>query len=159
MDDEKTLILEDTAEKTQKLPRLDTNLFKTDAEKTKQDEFRRGRLSKLDVCDAHPELLRAARNVGEARSEDCPICEDATLTLAVEATPEGQARNVRDVLAIVRAVPNRRGLGAFYWEATWTAVPGNGWDPADPTSGNAWENQALFDFNSTSLPALDVFRP
>src|SRR5687767_10840004 len=34
------------------------------------DEFRRGRLSKLDVCDAHPELLRAARNVGEARSED-----------------------------------------------------------------------------------------
>jgi hypothetical protein len=45
------------------------------------DEFRRGRLSKLDVCDAHPELLRAARNVGEARSEDCPICDDATLTL------------------------------------------------------------------------------
>lgn len=45
------------------------------------DEFKRGRLSKLDVCDAHPELLRAARNVGEARSEDCPICEDATLTL------------------------------------------------------------------------------
>ena len=45
------------------------------------DEFKRGRLSKLDVCDAHPELLRAARNVGEARSEDCPICDDATLTL------------------------------------------------------------------------------
>jgi len=45
------------------------------------DEFKRGRLSKLDVCDAHPELLRAARNVGEARTEDCPICEDATLVL------------------------------------------------------------------------------
>ena len=45
------------------------------------DEFRRGRLSKLDVCDAHPELLRAARNVGEARSEDCPICDEAALTL------------------------------------------------------------------------------
>ena len=45
------------------------------------DEFKRGRLSKLDVCDAHPELLRAARNVGEARSEACPICDDATLTL------------------------------------------------------------------------------
>lgn len=75
------------------------------------------------------------------------------------ATPEGQARNVRDVLGIVRAVPNGRGLGAFYWEATWIAVPGNGWDPADPTSGNAWENQALFDFNGRSLPALDVFRP
>ena len=45
------------------------------------DEFRRGRLSRLDVCDAHPELLRAARNVGEARSEDCPICEEPGLTL------------------------------------------------------------------------------
>ena len=44
-------------------------------------EFRTGLLSRLDVCDAHPELLRAARNVGEARSEDCPICEDATLVL------------------------------------------------------------------------------
>jgi GAF domain-containing protein len=38
---EKTLIREDTADKTQKLPRLETNLFKTDAEKKKQDDFRR----------------------------------------------------------------------------------------------------------------------
>ena len=45
------------------------------------DEFRRGRLGRLDVCDAHPELLRAARNVGEARSEDCPICDEPSLTL------------------------------------------------------------------------------
>ena len=42
-------------------------------------EFRRGRLSRLDVCDAHPELIRAARNVGDATDEGCPICEDATL--------------------------------------------------------------------------------
>lgn len=45
------------------------------------EEFRRGRLSRIDVCDAHPELLRAARNVGEARSEDCPICEEPSLSL------------------------------------------------------------------------------
>ncbi len=38
-------------------------------------EFRKGRLSRLDVCDAHPELLRAAINVGESSREDCPICE------------------------------------------------------------------------------------
>ena len=42
-------------------------------------EFRKGRLSRVDVCDAHPELLRAARNVGKALPEDCPICEDAAL--------------------------------------------------------------------------------
>jgi hypothetical protein len=42
-------------------------------------EFRKGRLSALDVCDAHPELLRAARNIGVPRDEACPICEEATL--------------------------------------------------------------------------------
>lgn len=73
------------------------------------------------------------------------------------ATPEGQYRNFRDVMSIVRAVPGGRGLGAFYWDATWTAVPGNGWDPTDPSSGNAWENQALFDFDDRALPAMDVF--
>jgi hypothetical protein len=44
-------------------------------------EFKRGRLSRLDVCDAHPELLRAARNVGETTAEPCPICEDGPLVL------------------------------------------------------------------------------
>ena len=39
-------------------------------------EFKKGRLSRLDVCDAHPELLRAARNVGMALSEDCPSARD-----------------------------------------------------------------------------------
>lgn len=44
-------------------------------------EFRRGRLSRLDVCDAHPDLLRAAVNVGEDSREDCPICESAKVRL------------------------------------------------------------------------------
>jgi hypothetical protein len=45
------------------------------------DEFHRGRLGRRDVCDAHPELLRAARNVGRSTEDDCPICEDAALVL------------------------------------------------------------------------------
>jgi hypothetical protein len=44
-------------------------------------EFKKGRLAQHEVCDAHPELVRAARNVGEATTEDCPICEDAQLVL------------------------------------------------------------------------------
>lgn len=39
-------------------------------------EFGKGRLSRLDICDAHPELLRAARNVGVPLDEVCPICEE-----------------------------------------------------------------------------------
>lgn len=81
------------------------------------------------------------------------------LAAGYSATPEGQAALVRDVLSVVRAVPNGRGLGVFYWDATWTAIPGNGWDPADPASGNAWENQALFDFTGTALPAMSAFVP
>jgi hypothetical protein len=44
-------------------------------------EFQKGRLSRLDVCDAHPELLRAASHVGEETREDCPICEEAKVRL------------------------------------------------------------------------------
>lgn len=44
-------------------------------------EYRKGRLARHEVCDAHPELLRAARNVGEESSQRCPICDDAKVVL------------------------------------------------------------------------------
>ena len=72
-------------------------------------------------------------------------------------TPVGQRNMMRDVMSIIRGVPNGRGLGVFYWDATWTAVTGNGWDQKDPNSGNAWENQALFDFDDIALPALSEY--
>jgi hypothetical protein len=45
-------------------------------------DVQKGRRNREDVCDAHPELLRAARNVGRTTGEDCPIC-DATRTVEV----------------------------------------------------------------------------
>jgi len=44
-------------------------------------EYRKGRLARHEVCDAQPELLRAARNVGEESSRTCPICEEANVVL------------------------------------------------------------------------------
>ena len=44
-------------------------------------EFRKGRLARHEVCDAHPELVRAARNVGQASHRECPICEQDDLVL------------------------------------------------------------------------------
>ena len=38
-----------------------------------------GTLRASDVCDAHPELLRAARNIGRSTGETCPLCSDAEL--------------------------------------------------------------------------------
>jgi arabinogalactan endo-1,4-beta-galactosidase len=87
------------------------------------------------------------------------IGDPSQLTAGYPATPQGQAANLSDVMNVVRAVPNGMGLGVFYWEPTWTAVPGNGWSPRDPASGNAWENQALWDFHDRPLPAMDDFRP
>lgn len=40
-----------------------------------------GRLSRLDVCDAHPDLLRAARYRGERTSDRCPVCDRGPLVL------------------------------------------------------------------------------
>lgn len=45
------------------------------------NEFRRGRLRQHEVCDAHPELIRAARNVGAESRVTCPICQDSKLRL------------------------------------------------------------------------------
>jgi Family of unknown function (DUF5318) len=45
------------------------------------NEYRRGRLARHQVCDAHPELVRAGREVGEPTSIDCPICADHKLVL------------------------------------------------------------------------------
>jgi arabinogalactan endo-1,4-beta-galactosidase len=72
-------------------------------------------------------------------------------------TQAGQVKMLADVMAIVRAVPDGRGLGIFWWEATWTAVKGNGWSPANPKSGNNWENQALFGYQNQALPAMRLF--
>jgi hypothetical protein len=37
-------------------------------------DLERGAVARLDVCDAHPELLRAARHVGERAAHPCPVC-------------------------------------------------------------------------------------
>ena len=70
------------------------------------------------------------------------------------ATVEGQARLVYDVMEVVRNVPNERGLGIFYWEPAWLGVDGAGWTAGE---GNAWENQAMFDFDGNALESLNVF--
>ena len=73
-------------------------------------------------------------------------------------SPEGQQNILADVMTTVRSVLDDRGLGVFWWDATWIAVPGNGWDPADPSAGNNWENQALFDYEHRPLPALSLYK-
>jgi uncharacterized protein DUF5318 len=44
-------------------------------------DLRAGRRNRTDVCDAHPELLRAGRHVGESLPGDCPVCGHESLRL------------------------------------------------------------------------------
>lgn len=48
-------------------------------------EFRAGHLSRSEVCDAHPELKRAARNVGTKTRSMCPICAESQVVLLTYA--------------------------------------------------------------------------
>ncbi|MCD0442935.1 arabinogalactan endo-1,4-beta-galactosidase [Glycomyces sp. A-F 0318] len=82
------------------------------------------------------------------------IMTDPEPVAGYPSSPENQSHWLEEVAKVLRAVPDGLGKGLFWWEATWTGVEGAGWDPADPASGNAWENQALFDFDGKALPGL-----
>lgn len=43
------------------------------------NSIRRGSLDTADVCDAHPELMRAGRNIGEEVDDRCPVCSHESL--------------------------------------------------------------------------------
>ncbi|MFA5565045.1 MAG: DUF5318 family protein [Acidimicrobiia bacterium] len=45
------------------------------------DQYHRGRLAQHEVCDAHPELRRAAKSVAEPTKQICPICKDENVVL------------------------------------------------------------------------------
>ena len=44
-------------------------------------EYRKGRIARHEICDAHPELARAARELGEPTRLDCPVCEQHKVVL------------------------------------------------------------------------------
>lgn len=82
-----------------------------------------------------------------ADSESNIIGQSSQLASGYPASMQGQYDVMRRVIDIVNRVPQGRGAGIIYWDGTWTAVSGNGWDNFDPKSGNNWENQALFDYS------------
>ncbi|KAJ9467769.1 arabinogalactan endo-1 [Diplonema papillatum] len=60
------------------------------------------------------------------------------------ATPEGQGAFFADVQ---QAAADAGAVGVFYWEPAWVAVAGNGENPYNTSTGDAWENQAGFNFS------------
>ena len=65
---------------------------------------RAGRLSREEVCDAHPELLRAATHLGRKTGEDCPVCEasptvEVTYVFGAKLPPGGTCPSTKAELA------------------------------------------------------------
>jgi hypothetical protein len=67
-------------------------------------DARRGLLAMTDICDAHPELLRAARHVGEQASRQCPVCDRDDLRLLAYVYADELKRDNGRVWAIDKAL-------------------------------------------------------
>lgn len=114
-------------------------------------------------------------NIGDASGM---VCSNYSVSV------DGQAQALRDVFAAVAKVNASKwgyGIGAFYWEPEWIAVPshtwgtyGSGW--ASSSSGNyeriysskvqyyssydggsTWDNMTLFDNTGKAMKSLYVF--
>lgn len=71
------------------------------------------------------------------------------------ATPAGQKAYFEWLVATIKSVPNKKGIGFCYWAPDWIAFIGN---ENTSTQGSAWENQCMFDFDHKALPVFEVFR-
>ena len=78
------------------------------------------------------------------------------------ATENGQEQFLRDLYAAVRSVDGGKGIGVFYWEPAWLAIPDCKWAHKSGCmymnekveAGNAIANQALFDIDGNANSAL-----
>jgi hypothetical protein len=44
-------------------------------------QYGQGEIARTDICDAHPELIRAAHHYSELADGPCPVCDKETLRL------------------------------------------------------------------------------
>lgn len=110
------------------------------------------------------------------------VIGSGTIGDAYPASVQGQATELRDVIAAVSAV-GEAGIGVYYWEPAWLPVgppseyeanrvlwerDGSGWATSaasayDPVhvgewfGGSAWDNQSLFAWDGTPLESLRTF--
>lgn len=140
-----------------------------------------------DVADTYNKKVMVAETSYAYTSEDSDghensvPKENAGQTLNYDISVQRQADAIRDVAEAVVNIDDA-GIGMFYWEPAWIAVPGetleerqekwetygSGWasssskqyDPEDAGKwygGSAWDSQALFDPNGMPLASSKIY--
>lgn len=72
-----------------------------------------GLRSPRDVCDAHPDLVRAGRHVGEATDDGCPICETVGLRLVTYVFGKDVGRHSGKVVSRSALAPLQKRYGTL----------------------------------------------
>ncbi len=80
------------------------------------DDIQAGNVSTDDVCDAHPELLRVAKNAAAEVGEVCPICEIGVLRVVGYAFGTRLSNGGKCVLngTDLRKITQREGVFNIY---------------------------------------------
>lgn len=81
-------------------------------------------------------------------------------------TAKGQCDFMQALMDCVKAVPQDKGCGFYYWEGGWIPMAGSGWATPGALAyikengpgGNEWANQAVFDYDGRILPVMQVIR-
>lgn len=104
----------------------------------------------------------AERGVGRGMAAN----PELAIRVPFSMTPDGQSAFLHALMECIRTAPHGLGRGLIYWEPAWLPVPGAGWSSKAGCEyigetgygSNEWANQALFDYNGHSLPALGTIR-
>jgi arabinogalactan endo-1,4-beta-galactosidase len=76
-------------------------------------------------------------------------------TVLCDNIPASWAGQAQQFSWVQNTARNAGAVGVFYWEPTWYAVPGNGWDPANINgTGDGWDNMAVFNWTGRVNPSL-----
>ncbi len=95
------------------------------------------------VETAYPWTLQNFDNVTNLFYDSTKLHQNYT------ATVDGQYNFLKDLIQIVKNVPNGRGKGVFYWAPEFISVP---------PIGSNWENLTLFDFQGNVLNSMKAFK-
>lgn len=98
-------------------------------------EFKKKRLSRTDVCDAHPELVRAARSIGQPTEDECPICEEAELVHVTYAFGERLPSSGRTIATMTELAKLARTGGGELACYVVEVCPGCSWNHLARTFG------------------------